>query len=216
MSPTPQSIVIAVDATAASGKGTLAKKLAAHFGFAHLDSGALYRLTALAVLEAKGDPAIEADAVRGADRRSLGCRECRARPGVENDVARRALIHVDAGTGAGHAPAQLTVADGRGARAAPEIRRRSGTGARRGAQSPLPPPSRRPAGSRNIRRAALSNHRSGRACRCGPGCLEHEVPLQDQRRGFQSDQISRRALARGSGGQSTSFGRPNRTLARSG
>ena len=27
-----------------------------HFGFAHLDSGALYRLTALAVLEAKGDP----------------------------------------------------------------------------------------------------------------------------------------------------------------
>jgi cytidylate kinase len=60
------SIVIAVDGTAASGKGTLAKKLAAHFGFAHLDSGALYRLTALAVLEAKGDPAIEADAIKGA------------------------------------------------------------------------------------------------------------------------------------------------------
>ena len=40
------SIVIAVDGTAASGKGTLAKKLAAHFGFAHLDSGALYRLAA--------------------------------------------------------------------------------------------------------------------------------------------------------------------------
>ena len=34
------SIVIAVDGTAASGKGTLAKRLAAHFGFAHLDSGA--------------------------------------------------------------------------------------------------------------------------------------------------------------------------------
>ena len=47
------SIVIAVDGTAASGKGTLAKKLAQHFGFAHLDSGALYRLTALAVLEAE-------------------------------------------------------------------------------------------------------------------------------------------------------------------
>jgi cytidylate kinase len=60
------SIVIAVDGTAASGKGTLAKKLAAHFGFAHLDSGALYRLTALAVLEAKGDPKNEADALRGA------------------------------------------------------------------------------------------------------------------------------------------------------
>jgi len=60
------SIVIAVDGTAASGKGTLAKKLASHFGFAHLDSGALYRLAALAVLEAGGDPASEADALRGA------------------------------------------------------------------------------------------------------------------------------------------------------
>ncbi|HEY4076805.1 MAG TPA: (d)CMP kinase [Rhizomicrobium sp.] len=60
------SIVIAVDGTAASGKGTLAKKLAAHFGFAHLDSGALYRLTALAVLDADGDPGNEADALKGA------------------------------------------------------------------------------------------------------------------------------------------------------
>jgi cytidylate kinase len=60
------SIVIAVDGTAASGKGTLAKRLARHFGFAHMDSGALYRLTALAVLDAHGDPAAEADALKGA------------------------------------------------------------------------------------------------------------------------------------------------------
>jgi cytidylate kinase len=60
------SIVIAVDGTAASGKGTLAKKLAQHFGFAHLDSGALYRLAAYSVLEANGDPASEADALKGA------------------------------------------------------------------------------------------------------------------------------------------------------
>lgn len=66
MSPPSQSIVIAVDGTAASGKGTLAKRLAQHFGFAHLDSGALYRLTALAVLEAKGDPKNETDALKGA------------------------------------------------------------------------------------------------------------------------------------------------------
>lgn len=59
-------VVIAVDGTAASGKGTLAKKLARHFNFPHLDSGALYRLTALAVLEKKGDPKNEADAVKGA------------------------------------------------------------------------------------------------------------------------------------------------------
>jgi len=60
------SIVIAVDGTAASGKGTLAKKLARHFGFAHLDSGSLYRLVALGVLEARGDPNNEADAVKAA------------------------------------------------------------------------------------------------------------------------------------------------------
>ncbi|HEY2886253.1 MAG TPA: (d)CMP kinase [Rhizomicrobium sp.] len=60
------SIIIAVDGTAASGKGTLAKKLARHFNFAHMDSGALYRLTALAVLDQQGDPSSEADAVKGA------------------------------------------------------------------------------------------------------------------------------------------------------
>lgn len=50
------SIVIAVDGTAASGKGTLAQRLANHFGFAHLDSGSLYRLTALSVLRSGRDP----------------------------------------------------------------------------------------------------------------------------------------------------------------
>lgn len=60
------TIIIAVDGPAASGKGTLARRLARHFNFAHLDSGVLYRLTALAVLEAGGDPTIEADAMRGA------------------------------------------------------------------------------------------------------------------------------------------------------
>lgn len=60
------SIVIAVDGTAASGKGTLAKRLARHFGFAHLDSGSLYRLVALGVVQAHGDPASEADALKAA------------------------------------------------------------------------------------------------------------------------------------------------------
>ena len=60
------STVIAVDGTAASGKGTLAKKLAAHYGFAHLDSGSLYRLVALGVADAHGDPRDEADAVAAA------------------------------------------------------------------------------------------------------------------------------------------------------
>ncbi|HEY6578708.1 MAG TPA: (d)CMP kinase, partial [Rhizomicrobium sp.] len=38
-----RAVVIAVDGPAASGKGTLAQRLASHFGFAHLDSGSLYR-----------------------------------------------------------------------------------------------------------------------------------------------------------------------------
>jgi cytidylate kinase len=39
--------VIAIDGTAASGKGTLAKRLAAHFDFGYLDTGLLYRRVAL-------------------------------------------------------------------------------------------------------------------------------------------------------------------------
>jgi cytidylate kinase len=42
-----RSIVIALDGPAGSGKGTLARKLAAHYGVFHLDSGKLYRLVAL-------------------------------------------------------------------------------------------------------------------------------------------------------------------------
>jgi cytidylate kinase len=50
-------MIIAVDGPAAAGKGTLSRRLAAHFGLAHLDTGALYRAVALAVLKAGGDAA---------------------------------------------------------------------------------------------------------------------------------------------------------------
>jgi len=49
--------VVAIDGPAASGKGTLARRLAKRFGLAHLDSGKLYRATALLVLREDGDPA---------------------------------------------------------------------------------------------------------------------------------------------------------------
>src|SRR5260221_12283755 len=61
-----RSVVIAIDGTSACGKGTLARRLARHFGFAHLDSGALYRLVAMGVLDAGGDPSNVEDAVRSA------------------------------------------------------------------------------------------------------------------------------------------------------
>ena len=50
-------IVIAVDGPAAAGKGTLARRLAAHFGLRHLDSGTLYRAVAARLLREAGDPA---------------------------------------------------------------------------------------------------------------------------------------------------------------
>lgn len=53
--------VIAIDGTFASGKGTLGKALAAHYGLAYLDTGKLYRATAKRVLDAGGDVMNEAD-----------------------------------------------------------------------------------------------------------------------------------------------------------
>lgn len=47
--------IIAIDGPAASGKGTIARALAAHFGFAHLDTGVLYRATG-----AKGGDPVQA------------------------------------------------------------------------------------------------------------------------------------------------------------
>lgn len=46
-----RAFVIAIDGPAASGKGTLARRLAAHFGLPHLDTGLLYRATACALLD---------------------------------------------------------------------------------------------------------------------------------------------------------------------
>lgn len=48
-------LLIAIDGPSASGKGTLAKKIAAHFDLPYLNTGALYRLVALRVLERKID-----------------------------------------------------------------------------------------------------------------------------------------------------------------
>lgn len=59
-------MIIAIDGPAASGKGTLARKLAQRLGYAYLDTGALYRAVALRVVESGGNPDIETDAVKAA------------------------------------------------------------------------------------------------------------------------------------------------------
>ena len=45
-------MIIAIDGTLASGKGTIAARLAAHFGLPHLDTGRLYRATGVAAMKA--------------------------------------------------------------------------------------------------------------------------------------------------------------------
>lgn len=56
-------MIIAVDGPAASGKGTIARALARHYGLPHLDTGLLYRAVAASVLREGLDPTREADAV---------------------------------------------------------------------------------------------------------------------------------------------------------
>ena len=55
-------VVIAIDGPAASGKGTLARRLAVTFGYAYLDTGLLYRAVGLALIRAGRDPANESAA----------------------------------------------------------------------------------------------------------------------------------------------------------
>jgi cytidylate kinase len=57
-------LVIAVDGPAASGKGTIARALARHFGLPHMDTGLLYRAVALNLWRWGGDPASEFEALR--------------------------------------------------------------------------------------------------------------------------------------------------------
>ena len=54
-------MIIAIDGPAGSGKGTLAKRLAGHFGLPHLDTGLLYRGVALALVD-QGLPLTDASA----------------------------------------------------------------------------------------------------------------------------------------------------------
>ena len=60
-------MIIAIDGPAASGKGTLGRRLAAHYGLRHLDTGLIYRAVAKAVLEDGGSVERPADAIAAAN-----------------------------------------------------------------------------------------------------------------------------------------------------
>jgi cytidylate kinase len=74
---------VAIDGPAAAGKGTLSRAVATHFGFAHLDTGLLYR----AVAAMGGDPVAAAHAVSPEDL---------ARPGLRSLEAGQAASRVAA------------------------------------------------------------------------------------------------------------------------
>jgi cytidylate kinase len=59
-------MIIAIDGPAASGKGTLGKRLAQHYGYRHLDTGVIYRAVAWSLMQAGADPGDELVAVSAA------------------------------------------------------------------------------------------------------------------------------------------------------
>ena len=75
-------MIIAVDGPAASGKGTLARRLAAHFELAHLDTGLIYRAVGKSILAENGNPEDPATAIRAAERLEFGDL---ARPGLRDE-----------------------------------------------------------------------------------------------------------------------------------
>jgi cytidylate kinase len=81
--PRGRSIVIAIDGPAASGKGTLARRIAAELGYAWLDTGLLYRAAGIIAADAGANPA---DAVAAAEAaRTLAHRIAEQGPAVLDD-----------------------------------------------------------------------------------------------------------------------------------
>jgi cytidylate kinase len=82
-------LVIAVDGPAASGKGTIARALAKHFGLPHLDTGLLYRSVALNLWRFGGDPASEFEALRACDIESVAWDDPELRSETVSSIASR-------------------------------------------------------------------------------------------------------------------------------
>ena len=89
--------IIAIDGTAASGKGTIARALAAQYGFAYLDTGALYRLVAWRMLQNGNAPEDEGAAVQlaGLLRRTFGLQDA-ANPAIRTDAVSRVTSQISA------------------------------------------------------------------------------------------------------------------------
>ena len=86
-------MIIAVDGPTASGKGTIARALAAHFGLPHLDTGLLYRAVGRQVELAGGDPNDAALALAGCDFADDLLTDPALRSGIVGGLASRVSVH---------------------------------------------------------------------------------------------------------------------------
>lgn len=86
-------MIIAVDGPTASGKGTIAKALAAHFGLPHLDTGLLYRAVGRQVFLNGGDPDDSSDALAGCDFPDALLDDANLRTEVTGGLASRVSAH---------------------------------------------------------------------------------------------------------------------------
>ncbi len=86
-------MIIAVDGPAASGKGTIAKALADHYGLPLLDTGLLYRAVGVQVLRHHGDPANAADALAACVFEDDLLADSRLRTAEAGDAASKASVH---------------------------------------------------------------------------------------------------------------------------
>jgi CMP/dCMP kinase len=88
-----EAMIIAVDGPAASGKGTIARALAKHFGLPHLDTGLLYRAVGVATARAGGDPDSEADALIGCAFSDILLTDPELRSEAAGSLASRVSVH---------------------------------------------------------------------------------------------------------------------------
>jgi cytidylate kinase len=86
-------MVIAVDGPAASGKGTIARALARHFGLPHMDTGLLYRAVALNLLQTGGDPDSEFAATRACDISQIDFAEPELKSEAVGGIASRISVY---------------------------------------------------------------------------------------------------------------------------
>jgi cytidylate kinase len=86
-------ILIAVDGPAASGKGTIARALAAHFKLPHMDTGLLYRSVALNLWRWGGDLASEFEALRACDVAAVDPEDPELRSEPVSSIASRVSVY---------------------------------------------------------------------------------------------------------------------------